>query len=119
MQYLPSNTEYKFSNEGQEKEGKITISEVEYMPPFGYNMHCFILRRPSVSIPIVHLKPTTVKARSVIIFSQGNGSDLSQCMDVLCSLAEIHNAEYIAYDYSGYGQSELKDTTSQTICDDL
>ena len=89
------------------------------MPPYGFSLNCLVINRPSTSIPIIHLKPKDNKAKNTIIFSHGNGSDLSQCIDILCSLAEIHHAQFIAYDYSGYGQSQIKNTTSQSLCDDL
>ena len=34
-------------------------------------------------------------------------------------MASLHTAEYIAYDYSGYGVSDQKNTTPETICTDL
>ena len=72
-----------------------------------------------MSIPLVHLMPIATETKSVIIFSHGNGSDLASSLSFVSSLAASHGAEYVAYDYSGYGQSDIKNTTSSSICDDL
>ena len=82
-------------------------------------MNCLILNSLRVSIPIIHLLPKNKKSQSVIVFSHGNGSDLSQSMNFISSIAEMHEAEFVTYDYSGYGQSEIKNTTTSSICDDL
>lgn len=68
---------------------------------------------------MVHLHKKSKKLKSLIIFSHGNGSDLTQSLEFISSLAEIHEAEYIAYDYTGYGRSALKKTTAEGICNDL
>jgi pimeloyl-ACP methyl ester carboxylesterase len=95
------------------------VKGVKYLPPFGYSARCTILDSPKASIPLVHLCPTNTQTKSVVVFSHGNGCDLTHSMDFVCALAEKHKAEYVAYDYTGYGQSEIKHTSSNSLCNDL
>ena len=78
-----------------------------------------MLSNKTSSIPLIRVKPKNKEVRTLIIFSHGNGSDLSQSIYFIRSLTSLHEAEYIAYDYSGYGESKVKDTTPQSICNDL
>ena len=78
-----------------------------------------ILTTSTASIPLVRLSPKNKKASSVIIFSHGNGSDLSHSAYFIKSLSYLHEVEYVAYDYSGYGESEIKETTPESFCNDL
>lgn len=120
MQYYHYQLEYRIDRGKNDKEhNTFIVNGVYYLAPFGFSLKSYIINGARSSIPLIKLKPLNEKANSVIIFSHGNGSDLSQCIDVICSLAEIHYATFIAYDYTGYGQSSIKDATSQTICDDL
>lgn len=69
------------------------------------------------------LSPKEKAAKSVIVFSHGNGCDLAQSVSFITSVAEMHfdnhETALVGYDYSGYGQSSLKETTTESICEDL
>jgi abhydrolase domain-containing protein 17 len=80
-----------------------------------------MLNGPRVSVPLVHLVPKIAKKEKhhVVVFSHGNGADLSHSLSFVCSMACNFEAEYVAYDYSGYGRSEIKETTPDSICNDL
>ena len=44
----------------------------------------------------------------VLLYSHGNGEDLSQCYDWCCTLSRRFNATVYAYDYSGYGVNKSR-----------
>lgn len=115
--YIPHHLAYKINT--SENESDFVVNGIACLPPFGYYQTCTILNSLTSSIPLVHLHERGKKSKSLIIFSHGNGSDLSQALTFVSSLAEMHQAEYIAYDYSGYGLSEQKKTTTHSICADL
>lgn len=61
------------------------------LAPFGYTQSFTILNGYNVSVPLAHLKPISrSSSKSIIIFSHGNGSDLSQALTFISSLAELH-----------------------------
>lgn len=59
------------------------------------------------------------ECKSTIIYSHGNSSDLSVSLRFVAALAELHKVNYIVYDYTGYGNSKLKETTPESIVQDL
>lgn len=95
------------------------IKDSPYIAPLGYTYQYFVLNCQNHSIPVVYLKYTQEKAKSTVIYSHGNASNLAQSLGFLSSIADHHKADYIAYDYTGYGESELKETTAASICEDL
>ena len=91
------------SQENEKKFLKINGSTFE--APARYCIKSMILTNSKSSIPLLRITPKLKKAKSTIIFSHGNGSDISHSAYFIKSLTYIHEAEYIAYDYSGYGES--------------
>ena len=54
-----------------------------------------------------------------IIYSHGNNEDLMDALGFVCRLSKSIKAEFIVYDYSGYGDSKIDWTTEKSICEDL
>lgn len=54
-----------------------------------------------------------------IIYSHGNSSDLADSLIFIEKISQKLMAEFIIYDYSGYGESRVRDVGEETICEDL
>ena len=61
-----------------------------FVPPNGYTFECRFLNTNNVNVPIVRLRPVKKVPKNVIVYSHGNGSDLSHALKLLVSLAELH-----------------------------
>ena len=66
-----------------------------------------------ISICVMHYKVENSKFafilvhsfRRVVIYSHGNAADLAYCALLMDSVAKDFNADFICYDYEGYGLS--------------
>jgi hypothetical protein len=57
------------------------------------------------SIPFVKLTPRNIKNEyfDTIVYAHGNSSDLSDALLFMERMALIYEAEYVVFDYNGYG----------------
>ena len=102
------------------KEPKLSINGQPYSPPIGYSYRYATLKNNFHSVPVVHLSLAQGEgARSTIIYSHGNSSDLGVSLKFITLLAEFHKADFVVYDYTGYGLSSMEETTPSSISEDL
>ena len=65
----------------------------------------------NMSVPVVEVKQRKLKTDTTIIYSHGNSSDLSSGLSYLLDFMKIRNVNVIVYDYTGYGASEIAEST--------
>lgn len=80
-----------------------------------------MLREGKHCIPVVTLELEDQRnCKGTIIYSHGNSSDLSHSVSFLSKFAaQLPIFNYVAYDYTGYGQSTPAQLTQDSICEDL
>lgn len=59
--------------------------------------------------------PLQAQPPSIILFSHGNGDDISTCSSYCTWLAEVSNSTIVAYDYFNYGNSDSVPTTEENM----
>jgi hypothetical protein len=71
-------------------------------------MEVGIIEHGQHSIPFVKLIPRNSKHSyfDTIVYAHGNSSDMSDGLRFMERMALIYEAEYMIFDYSGYGQSK-------------
>lgn len=77
--------------------------ETEYIPPSGYSMKTTILETSGNSVPVLRLTPMQKNNHSTIVYAHGNSSDMSDSLNFVEMLSQLIQAEYVIFDYSGYG----------------
>jgi hypothetical protein len=82
----------------------------EYRPPLGYDFVVEILEYDNHSIPVVKLTPRPSKiyvqpnkCMDTIVYAHGNSSDMADGLKFVEKMALKYEAEYIVFDYNGYG----------------
>lgn len=71
---------------------------------------------------MVRLTPSNLATNEVvpcIIYAHGNSSDLGDSLYFVNKFADIFKAEYITFDYTGYGISLQKEVGEEIICRDV
>ena len=60
------------------------------------------------------------QCKGTLVYSHGNASDLGSALPFVCRMAATYPfLDYVAYDYTGYGQSKKDAPSQQTINQDL
>ena len=54
-----------------------------------------------------------------IVYAHGNSSDMGDSLRFISHMAGKFKAEYVAFDYTGYGESKRSDVGEDVICKDL
>ena len=74
------------------------------------NIECYQLRKTDsknkIICLIIHNTSVPKDKKNTIIYSHGNSSDLGSLYSSLIDIASILRCDVMAYDYTGYGQSE-------------
>ena len=78
-----------------------------------------IIEKANHSVPVMVLTPTKHQPRHTIIYSHGNASDMSDSLWFMERVSRSIYAEFVVYDYSGYGASRLAQVDEKIICEDL
>ena len=65
------------------------------------------------------ITPKQAEDYVTIVYSHGNNEDLIDALGFASRLSKSIKAEFIVYDYSGYGDSKINSTTESSICEDL
>jgi abhydrolase domain-containing protein 17 len=55
----------------------------------------------------------------VVIYGHGNSSDMGDSLHFISRMAERFRAEYVVFDYTGYGASKKKEVGEEVIVKDL
>jgi len=59
-------------------------------------------------VPVAKLIPTNLKEDQLVptvVYAHGNSSDLGDSLDYISLMAPKFKAEWVIFDYSGYGES--------------
>ncbi len=59
---------------------------------------------------MVRLIPEKSEKHMCIIYAHGNSSDLSDSIKFIDRMAQKFRAEFVVFDYSGYGESNISNT---------
>ena len=89
--------------------------------PQGYRYQIEIIEVNNHSIPTLVLSlHNRENYHGTFIYSHGNSSDLSDSFHFITKFAaKFPYLDYIIYDYTGYGRSNIADITQESICEDL
>ena len=93
----------------------------EYKPPVRYKMEVGILDSGKHSIPYVKLTPRNRKIQyfDTIVYAHGNSSDLSDGLMFMERMSLKYEAEYVIFDYNGYGESRSTEVGEDIIIKDI
>lgn len=74
------------------------------------------------SVPVIRIYPVNLKEDEMvpcIVYAHGNSSDMGDSLRFVTHMAGKFKAEYVAFDYTGYGESQRSDVGEDVICRDL
>jgi abhydrolase domain-containing protein 17 len=54
-----------------------------------------------------------------IVYAHGNSSDLGDSLRFITGMTVKFKAEYVAFDYTGYGESRVPSVGEEVICGDV
>ena len=86
-------------------------SKLQYEVPEDYEIQLEILEKDQNSVPVCRLKPTKKALPLTIVYVHGNSEDLLDSLWFAIRLSSIVKAEFVIFDYSGYGDSRVATTT--------
>lgn len=85
------------------------FTEGYFLPPAGYTVKTTILETSGNSVPVIKLTPLDKNITTTVVYAHGNASDLADSLSFVELLCQQLKAEYVIFDYSGYGESRVLD----------
>lgn len=73
-------------------------------------------------MPVVRLFPIRMEEGErlpCIVYAHGNSSDLGDSLRFIHAMTGKFKAEYVAFDFTGYGESRVSSVGEEVICGDL
>lgn len=70
-------------------------------------------------MPIARLIPKTRNNNCTIVYAHGNASDMTDSLAFVEMLSQLIQAEYVIFDYTGYGESRVPEVGEEIICKDM
>jgi fermentation-respiration switch protein FrsA (DUF1100 family) len=95
---------------------------MRYQPPDYYRSEVAIIEKEGHSVPVVRLFPIRMEEGErlpCIVYAHGNSSDLGDSLRFIHAMTGKFKAEYVAFDFTGYGESRVSSVGEEVICGDL
>lgn len=110
-QYLITTRESILSKRGPQNSKCSFFPNISYINFPWIEINCYQSKKPSTKnkIVIMHVKNKTIATqenKKTILYSHGSSVDLGTLYPKLIDIATVLKCDIVAYDYTGYGQSE-------------
>lgn len=70
-----------------------------------------ILQDSSHSVPVIKITPPNIAYPFTIVYAHGNSSDLYDSLLFVERMTKVLSAQFIIFDYTGYGCSKVNRVT--------